>query len=297
MNRISIKLRVTLWYTVILAVISAVTIFAAMTVSQQIFMRDSSERVIRTVNDFSRMMNKPQGDFRKMPGFRFFEEGVHVAVYNEERKMIGGFMPFAFADEISFEEEKVYEKEYDGETFLSYAKETVDREGQKIWVVGMISVDGEKRMLRSVTQTNLILAGVLILAAAIGGYWMIKKALRPVDRIGKTAQEISQSRDLSRRIGLGDGKDEIYRLANTFDEMLDKIEMAMKKEKQFTDDASHELRTPVAVIASECEYITDCVHHIDEAKESVDSIKRQADKMTKLIEELLTISRMDRDTL
>lgn len=175
-------------------------------------------------------------------------------------------MPFAFADEISFEEEKVYEKEYDGETFLSYAKETVDREGQKIWVVGMISVDGEKRMLRSVTQTNLILAGVLILAAAIGGYWMIKKALRPVDRIGKTAQEISQSRDLSRRIGLGDGKDEIYRLANTFDEMLDKIEMAMKKEKQFTDDASHELRTPVAVIASECEYITDCVHHIDEAQ-------------------------------
>lgn len=61
MNRISIKLRVTLWYTVILAVISAVTIFAAMTVSQQIFMRDSSERVIHTVNDFSRMMNKPQG--------------------------------------------------------------------------------------------------------------------------------------------------------------------------------------------------------------------------------------------
>ena len=85
-------------------------------------------------------------------------------------------------------------------------------------------------------------------------------------------------------------------MAAAFDGMLDKIEATLEREKQFTSDASHELRTPVAVIVSECEYMLDCAKSTDEYRESAQSVKRQAEKMSNLIAELLTISRMDRNT-
>ena len=78
--------------------------------------------------------------------------------------------------------------------------------------------------------------------------------------------------------------------------MFYKLQTTLENEKQFTSDASHELRTPVAVIMSECEYVLDCADSLDDAKESVESIKRQSDKMSKLIDELLTITRMDKNT-
>ena len=130
-----------------------------------------------------------------------------------------------------------------------------------------------------------------------GGYFIIRRALAPVNKITRTAHDISESNDLSQRIRIGPGTDEIHALANTFDNMLDRIEQTVEREKQFTSDASHELRTPVAVILSECEYMTDCAKTEDEFRESAYSVKAQAERMSKLISELLTISRMDKNTL
>ncbi len=79
--------------------------------------------------------------------------------------------------------------------------------------------------------------------------------------------------------------------------MLDRIEQTFEREKQFTSDASHELRTPVAVILSECEYMADCSLTAEEYREAADSVKDQAEKMSRLINELLTISRMERNTI
>ena len=108
---------------------------------------------------------------------------------------------------------------------------------------------------------------------------------------------VSESSDLSRRIEIGEGGDEIHALAKTFDEMLEKIEKSFNKEKQFTSDASHELRTPISVILSECEYGIECVEDVEELKETLSSVKLQATKMSKLVSELLMISRMDSNRL
>ena len=79
--------------------------------------------------------------------------------------------------------------------------------------------------------------------------------------------------------------------------MLDKLELSFNKEKQFTSDASHELRTPISVILSECEYGEECVDTVDELKEVIGSIKSQTLKMSNLVSELLMISRMDNNKL
>ena len=315
MNKLSIKTRITLWYTLIILVISIAALFLMVSVSRDMLINDSKEKLVRSVEHIIPMINAPdinnnapnipppsnrplpKNGMDKLPGFRFFNNGVHTAVYDETGNIINGAIPFEFASEISFENEVVQEKVFNGDSHLTYAKEIEGQDGNLYRIVGVISIANESVLLNSVTKTNLILIAILILVAALGGWCLLKQAFKPVEKIRKTAKSISESRDLSQRIALTGGKDEIHRLAETFDEMLSKIEKTLNKEKQFTSDASHELRTPVAVISSECEYTLECATTLDEAKESVLSIKEQTDKMSKLISELLAISRMDKNTM
>jgi len=113
-------------------------------------------------------------------------------------------------------------------------------------------------------------------------------------RTTAAAAEIAGSNDLSRRINPeGKVKDEIYDLAKTFDGMLDTIQKNYEKEKQFTDDASHELRTPVAVIMAQCELAKSKDAKEEDLRDAISSIHRQSLKMNKLLSELLTLARAD----
>jgi len=187
-------------------------------------------------------------------------------------------------------------EKYNGKVCYVFDKQIHRPEGQSFWVRGVISNATENYAITSIMRNNTMLTVVLILVAAVGGYFIVKRALVPVNTIRKTAKEISRSNDLTRRINIGRGEDEICELANTFDEMLEQIEQAFEREKQFTSDASHELRTPTAVILSECEYMTECAKTPEEFAESAASVKRQAERMSRLVSELLTISRMDKKT-
>lgn len=316
MNRFSIKAKITLWYTLIILVISLAALFVMVSVSREMLINDSKDRLVRSVDHIIPMINAPdipdgkepkasQQDgipirkegMNKLPRFRFFNNGVHTAIYDENGNIVNGDIPFEFASEISVENEVVKEKVFKGDRYLTYTKQIEAEDGKIYRLVGVVSIADESVLLESVTKTNLILIAILILVAALGGYFILRQAFKPVEKISNTAKKISESRELSQRIALVGGKDEIHSLADTFDEMLSKIENTLNKEKQFTSDASHELRTPVAVISSECEYVLECVATLDEAKECVISVKQQADKMSKLISELLAISRMDKDTM
>ena len=82
---------------------------------------------------------------------------------------------------------------------------------------------------------------------------MTKRTLRPVDQITRTVQAIQADGDLSQRVSLGKGNDEIYRLASTFDSMLAQIENSMVRERQFTSDVAHGLRTPLSTMTLICD--------------------------------------------
>ena len=102
--------------------------------------------------------------------------------------------------------------------------------------------------------------------------------------------------DLSRRINLPPGKDEFSQLADVFDKLLARLEYAFETEKQFASDASHELRTPVSIIKSACETAEKYDETPEERKESLEIIHRQAEVMTRLIEQLLSMTRMEQGT-
>ena len=126
------------------------------------------------------------------------------------------------------------------------------------------------------------------------GYLLTRRAFRPVRQITRTAREIGAGRDLSRRIGLGEGRDEIHTLAGEFDAMFARLEDAFTREKQFTDDASHELRTPVAVILSQSEYALAHPGDPQETEAALQSIHAKAGEMAALLAQLLLLARADK---
>jgi len=132
---------------------------------------------------------------------------------------------------------------------------------------------------------------VYILISILGGQFLAKRALYPIDSITKTARAIGQG-NINQRLKLPKVKDEVGRLAETFDEMLDKIEAAFKKERQFTTDASHELRTPITIISVHAEDALGTGNKKD-FKEALEIIYKESQKMSVMISQLLMLSRSD----
>jgi len=138
----------------------------------------------------------------------------------------------------------------------------------------------------------LMFAPLLLLVAAGGGYWLSRRALAPVDVLVGTAREISGANLTSRLQKLNTG-DELQRLSDTLNEMLDRIEKAFLRVTQFTADASHELRTPVSLIRTEAELALRRSRGEAEYRESLQHILLEAERTTALIEQLLALARAD----
>ena len=164
-----------------------------------------------------------------------------------------------------------------------------------MYVRGITSITEAESSLRVTLRLSVILFPLLVVLAASLGYFFVSRTLRPVSRITSTARAIYEEEDLSKRIGLTGEKNELYKLAETFDLMLEKVEKSFEKEKQFTSDASHELRTPVAVILSQCEYLLEDTQLSQETRSAVEVIQRKAGNMAKIISQLLFLSRADQN--
>jgi heavy metal sensor kinase len=141
----------------------------------------------------------------------------------------------------------------------------------------------------------LIFAAALPVALALamgGGYLLMKRALRPVDEITRAAESIT-SRNLGERLPLPDTGDEIARLSATLNQMMARLESSFRQIAQFTADASHELRTPLTILRGELEVALRGNGLTPEAREVLASVLEETDKLSKMVENLMTLSRLD----
>jgi signal transduction histidine kinase len=139
---------------------------------------------------------------------------------------------------------------------------------------------------------TLLLGTLFTLSIAmVGGYWLADKAMRPVKTITQAARQISET-DLSRRLKLN-SQDELGELADTFDQMLDRLQSAFERQRQFTADASHELRTPLTIVNLEASRALRSRRTSQEYERALTIIQSENEWMTRLVTNLLTLSRMD----
>ena len=151
----------------------------------------------------------------------------------------------------------------------------------------------EYAFLKVVLMTIAIADIVGIIISIFVGYIVSKKMLKPIDKMNRTAKEISIC-DLHKRIEIGESDDELSRLAKTFNEMIERLELSFEKQNRFVSDASHELRTPIAVIRGYIDLI-DRWGKGDEVvlQECVEAIKSETRDMSDLVERLLFLARSD----
>jgi len=318
MKKISIKLKIILWFCgFMLILLSAMYIFFFF-FGNHLINSDNQGRLTNMVDEYAvNIASKdPNAENRNIDNKAFHKEsetgrqekkehnefyngyeGIYIAVYKEDGELIKGTLPDEFADTaVDFDDKEMQSKEISASTWYVYDRKIEQKEGGCLWVRGVsLSTHSEN----SIQIIFLLLAAgfpILVLLAAFGGYYMLKKAFLPVNAIMRTAEEIGDGRDLKRRIQLGDGNDEIHKLANTFDHMFERLEAFFENEKRFTSDASHELRTPVSSIIAQCEYAIENAETLDEAKISLEKILDQSQKMSMLISELLLLARADKGT-
>jgi signal transduction histidine kinase len=147
-------------------------------------------------------------------------------------------------------------------------------------------------LLRMFARDLLLLTPGLLLLAAILGYWMSRKALSPIADLAQRARQIS-TESLDVRLPTSNTRDEVHHLSETLNKMLDRIESGVRSIQDFTANAAHELRTPIALIRSEVEVALFLPRSNNEYRESCTNVQRETVRMTGLIESLLMLARTD----
>jgi heavy metal sensor kinase len=138
----------------------------------------------------------------------------------------------------------------------------------------------------------LLSVPVLVLVASAGGYWLSRKAVAPVGEIARAAQSISEH-ELSRRLPVLHTGDELQSLSETLNAMFARLERAFKRVTQFTADASHELRTPIALMRTRTEVALRKQRSEAEYRETLLRINQELERTSALIENLMTLARAD----
>ncbi len=146
--------------------------------------------------------------------------------------------------------------------------------------------------LDSLLTTLLLVIPLIVAVAGVGGYFLAARALAPIDAITRMAHRIS-AEDLSKRIGLPATDDEVGRLATTFDEMLARLDRSFQRERQFTADASHELRTPITAMQTILSVIRQERRSPEEYERALDDMLEETDRLNTLTETLLDLARRD----
>ena len=158
-------------------------------------------------------------------------------------------------------------------------------------------MDKEWDYLYVLSAIMLVVDALILIVSIIVGYIISKKALNPIDKITSQAKQISAS-DLTKRIIIEGTDDELNRLADTFNDLIARIQYSYEKQNQFTLDASHELATPLAVIKGYTDLIDRWGKNDPEIlDEGIQSIKNELSNMTRLLDTLLFISKSDNEIL
>ena len=292
MRHISIKVRMTIWFTVVMVVISSLMLVFVMLMNRNQVTKPPAAQVVSVVTRNADRLEVEHGAL-DLSDVDLFRHGVYTQVFDEEGQLLAGSAPTEVTEQLPLAEGDVRQAQGSDGLYDVY---DVSISAAGVWVRGTISHNARGGVMEVIVPLAWSLLPALIVVSALGGFLIAWLSFRPMEKVISTAEAISDGGDLSRRIGLPKGRSEISRLAAAFDGMCDRLERSFEAERQFTSDASHELRTPVAVILAECDSLDHGQPTEEDYRQSVDVIRRQGQQMSRLIGQLLHITRLEQGT-
>ena len=329
MKRISLKLKLTLLYTFFMALLTCAALAILFSLSSREVLSSAQARLEGRVQESVENVVSRGDGLRVDSDFYSVVQDVYLSLYDSNLYFLYGRVPHGFSQQPELSDGELRTIQDGGREWYVYDISCPVSEDRTVYIRGITSVTDAEESFTVTVRFALILLPLMVLATAVIGYRFTRRTLLPVRRMTDTVQKIRADKDLSRRIGLTDGRkdaaekcaaagrdaaekpgaagkdaaggnsrgrarDEIYVLGRTFDEMLDELEETFRREQQFTSDASHELRTPVSVILAQCDaMLAEGDRYGEEQRSQIGLIRRKAAEMAEMISQLLFLSRAD----
>lgn len=313
MKNLPIRIKITIWFAAALIVVMSITYIAILSVSRQVIQKTIRDSLVEAVThnvdeiEYYRNIEEAQlaGDLDYYVSYNggileidddFLDEvnGVFTALYDSNFSFYYGENPVAKETmEYPLSNSLLRDVSVNGTVYYVFDI-ALEQEGlEGLWLRGIVSEKQGESEMSNISRFSLIILPILFVLAVTGGYLIAKRMLKPIQKISESASQISMGGDLKKRIEIGSGNDELHLLANSFNEMFSRLEESFETERRFTSDASHELRTPMAVIMAQCEFILEKDRSPEEYKKALAVINRQGKRMTALINDMLDYTRIE----
>ncbi len=291
MKALSVKMKITLWYTGLIMVVLSVIFAAVLYAADDVLLLDLQNELENEVYGNASSLELRRDGSLRLDEVDFLHDGVMIAVYDGSGSLIAGLTPVQLP-QTPFRSELLQTVTSGNQTWYVFDLFLKNAGTNGVWLRGSSSLSSIYATRDEILLQCSLLFPFLILLSGFGGYLLTKKAFKPVRQITAAAERIGSGNDLSQRINLQNADREIMELSQTFDSMFSRLEKSFDAERQFTADASHELRTPTAVIMAQAEY---ALKHANgsEKDEALQKILAQAKKMSRLLAQLLMLARAD----
>jgi len=279
----SLRARLTGWYILLLAAILA-AFSASVYLSLAYAVRGQLDDSLRTVGHLL-VEEVDIRDGQAIPDFDPLPSDLRVALYDRAGRLLfsHGELPGPLAPGYRT-------VEWEGQSWRQFATPLPQGLGL---VVVMRSEETLDNLLAQLHFRLLVSVPVTLLVAAWGGWFLASRALGPIDEVTRTAAAIEAASDLTQRLRPVRVKDELGRLVTTLNAMLGRLEASFARQRQFTADAAHQLRTPLAVVRGRAELTLKRPRSEGEYREALADIFAHSEHMTQLVSKLLRLARGD----
>lgn len=291
----SAKFRLTAWITLMMLLMFMTATILMIITDKRVATADPDSRVVDLVWRNVRHLEYDNMRF-EWDHIDYCRQGVYCTVYDNNKARLEGALPADFSDQgMDFKSATLRTVTQNGKTYYVYDLEW-NMDVTTVWFRGVAdAAEGDNAMSTILTLAFTILPAILVLGI-LGGWLISASTFRPLKEITKKVASISGGDDLTARVNLARGPKEMRRLADTFDGMFERLEESFESEKRFVSDASHELRTPTAVILAECGSAKKKADTKRDFDDALAVIEEQGNKMSHMITQLLSITRLEQGT-
>lgn len=295
MNKLSLKIKLTGLYSFFMILLTCTALAILFSLSSREVLFSVQTALKKQVHDSVEDISYKEGRLHVDSDFYDLEESIYLSLYSSASDFLFGKIPYGFDSAPAFEDGMLQTVSQGGVKWYVYDLYLTTDESESVYIRGITSVTKAESNFQITRRFALILLPLLTAVTVIILYRLTRRTLLPVKRITDTVRQIQAGEDLTKRTmlsaGKNHGRDEIYQLAQTFDEMLAQLEDSFNREKQFTSDVSHELRTPVSVILAQCEDLLHDQSLSEGQREKILLLQKKSTEISSMISQLLFLSR------
>jgi len=318
----SVRVRLTFWYTTVLALV----LLLVAAVTYLIYSRNSRQRMDSDLVELSdaflttlqaELKDQLAPDSLKSAGMEAifehrFRDHIFILLDATGKPVVSSWdLPSAAPlDEFSLDQalkeisspRSVNESSRPGSVFISLRggrngyrgfSRKISLDYQACTVIALQSLHAREEMLEDIRATFAWTIPIALLLASAGGYFLARKSLAPVVAMSTQAGRIGAA-NLHQRLAVQNERDELGHLAQSFNSLLDRLSESFERQRRFMADASHELRTPVAILRGEAEVaLSQQARSLEEYRESLGVLHHEAERLTHIVEDLFTLTRAD----